>query len=117
MQDKVLDELHKVELELGRLGFRGSVVGEVMPVLEFEAFSLLKEPLAEERLSNYFRFLNHKLGVIGNQFVDRRKKDGSDNAVLWRHRANFQKGRIESVLPDSELSRALKFLIDKSFEL
>ena len=54
------------------------------------------------------------------QFIKKRKSSNLEDAEtsrLWRHRANFQKDRIEGILPDSELSRALKFLIDKSFEL
>ena len=64
----------------------------------------------------HFKFLNGKLDTIAHQFIDRRKRS-VDESRLWRHRANFQESRIEGVMPDSEVSRALKFLIDKSFEL
>ena len=119
MQNKIIDELHRLESEMKRIGFKQSVIDPVMQALEAESFALLEEPMAEERLDNYFRFLNHKVGVIGEQFVDKRRKEADDAelARLWRHRANFQKSRIEGVMQDSELSRALKFLIDKSFEL
>ncbi|MBR9679079.1 MAG: hypothetical protein GON13_02320 [Nanoarchaeota archaeon] len=116
MQDKVIEELHSLELKLKRLGFKHATIEPFMQAIEFESFSLLNESLPGERLDNYFKFLNNKVDVISNQFVDRRKKS-SEESRLWRHRANFQKSRIEGVMPDSEVSRALKFLIDKSFEL
>jgi hypothetical protein len=120
MQERIIEELHRVETELRSMGFKQSVIDPVMQVLETESFSMMEAPLAEERLDNYFRFLNHKLGVIKAQFINKRRLSNLEDAEvsrLWRHRANFQKGRIEGILPESELSRALKFLIDKSFEL
>ena len=116
MQDRVIEELHELELKLKRLGFKSSTIEPFMQAIEFESFSLIGQSLPEERLDNYFKFLNGKLDIIHHQFVSRRKKSG-DESRLWRHRANFQKSRIEGVMPDSEVSRALKFLIDKSFEL
>ena len=118
MRDKIIEELHALEIALKKIGFKQSLIDPVMRAVESESLELLKESLAGERLSNYFRFLHHKVGIIGEQFVDRRKTDsGEDAARLWRHRANFQKSRIDSIMPNSEVSRALKFLIDKSFEL
>ena len=117
MEDRIIEELHKLELKLKKLGFKSSVIDPVMQALEAESFSLLNEPLAEERLENYFRFLHHKVDLIGEQFINKRKNDSSGQPWLWRNRANFQKSRVESIMPNTELSRALKFLIDKSFEI
>ncbi len=115
MEDRIVRELHEAELSLRSAGFSQSVIDAAMQAFEAESFSITDE----ERLDNYFRFLKNKIGVIREMFVEKRKNQvlNPDSARFWESRASFQKSRLEKVMPNTELSRALGFLIDKSLEL